>query len=71
MRRLNKWMGTILLLAVMSFGSMQAFAEGPTETPGIIAPTSASETEVSSVNGPTETPGYAALMVYLMTTLIP
>lgn len=68
MRRLNKLMGTVLLLAVMGLGSTQAFADGATETPGLIAPTSA-ETEVSTANGATETPGYAIVTFYLLTVL--
>ncbi len=79
MFRLKRVVAIVLLLLVVSVGTPQVFADGPTETPGtpeictnapeVACPTG--PTETPGYAGPTETPGLVDQIILLISTLIP
>lgn len=77
MDRMKKLLAIALMAMVLGVGTPAVFADGPSETPGIIGPSETpgkndGPSETPGQTGPSETPGrmMIEIIVYLATNLV-
>jgi hypothetical protein len=77
MRKFRVLFLSLILALGMSGATATAYADGPTETPGVINPVDpgnktnqASTSTASTCGGPTETPGLITILIEILTGVI-